>query len=158
MPDIIPTNFMMLEPRMTGRDEPDRAVMKDDRGLDFLVLDELHTRGAGRGRTRPCLFDGCGRRSNRGASASGPPLPWPARGRGRRVGRGCRGARKARGPCETREHHHRDQAAPDAPHPKALGRAPGPGHPVRGAEHHRFQGPPGAPISASAKRTLNREP
>jgi len=42
-PDIILTNFMMLELLMTRQDELDRTVMKAARGLNFLVLDELHT-------------------------------------------------------------------------------------------------------------------
>jgi len=42
-PDIILTNFMMLELLMTRQDELDRKVMQAARGLEFLVLDELHT-------------------------------------------------------------------------------------------------------------------
>lgn len=42
-PDIILTNFMMLELLMTRQDDLDRTIMKAARGLDFLVLDELHT-------------------------------------------------------------------------------------------------------------------
>lgn len=42
-PDIILTNFMMLELLMTRQDDLDRAIMRAARGLDFLVLDELHT-------------------------------------------------------------------------------------------------------------------
>ena len=42
-PDIILTNFMMLELLMTRQDDLDRTVMKAAKGLDFLVLDELHT-------------------------------------------------------------------------------------------------------------------
>ena len=42
-PDIILTNFMMLELLMTRQDDLDRTVMRSARGLDFLVLDELHT-------------------------------------------------------------------------------------------------------------------
>lgn len=42
-PDIILTNFMMLELLMTRQDELDRKVMSNAKGLDFLVLDELHT-------------------------------------------------------------------------------------------------------------------
>ena len=42
-PDIILTNFMMLELLMTRQDELDRTVMKAAKGLNFLVLDELHT-------------------------------------------------------------------------------------------------------------------
>lgn len=42
-PDIILTNFMMLELLMTRQDETDQAVISNMGGLEFLVLDELHT-------------------------------------------------------------------------------------------------------------------
>ncbi|WP_426751134.1 DEAD/DEAH box helicase [Myxococcus sp. Y35] len=42
-PDILLTNFMMLELLMTRQDEIDRRVMAHCEGLRFLVLDELHT-------------------------------------------------------------------------------------------------------------------
>ncbi len=42
-PDILLTNFMMLELLMTRQDEIDRAVIGNCVGLRFLVLDELHT-------------------------------------------------------------------------------------------------------------------
>lgn len=42
-PDIILTNFMMLELLMTRQDELDRKVMQNAEGLEFIVLDELHT-------------------------------------------------------------------------------------------------------------------
>lgn len=42
-PDIILTNFMMLELLMTRQDDLDRQVIENMRGLEFLVLDELHT-------------------------------------------------------------------------------------------------------------------
>jgi Lhr-like helicase len=42
-PDILLTNFMMLELLMTRQDEQDRAVIANCQGLEFLVLDELHT-------------------------------------------------------------------------------------------------------------------
>lgn len=42
-PDILLTNFMMLELLMTRQDEVDQAVIGNAVGLDFLVLDELHT-------------------------------------------------------------------------------------------------------------------
>lgn len=42
-PDILLTNFMMLELLMTRQDELDREVIANAAGLDFLVLDELHT-------------------------------------------------------------------------------------------------------------------
>jgi Lhr-like helicase len=42
-PDILLTNFMMLELLMTRQGERDRAVIGNAEGLDFLVLDELHT-------------------------------------------------------------------------------------------------------------------
>ena len=42
-PDILLTNFMMLELLMTRQDELDRRVIANCAGLRFLVLDELHT-------------------------------------------------------------------------------------------------------------------
>lgn len=42
-PDILLTNFMMLELLLTRYDETDRKVIDHCRGLQFLVLDELHT-------------------------------------------------------------------------------------------------------------------
>ena len=42
-PDIILTNFMMLELLMTRQNELDRTVIRAAHGLEFLVLDELHT-------------------------------------------------------------------------------------------------------------------
>ena len=42
-PDILLTNFMMLEYLMTRQEDLDRRVMANCSGLRFLVLDELHT-------------------------------------------------------------------------------------------------------------------
>lgn len=42
-PDIILTNYMMLELLMTRQNERDKAVIRYSQGLQFLVLDELHT-------------------------------------------------------------------------------------------------------------------
>ena len=42
-PDILLTNFMMLELLMTRQEEIDRRVIGNCTGLHFLVLDELHT-------------------------------------------------------------------------------------------------------------------
>jgi ATP-dependent helicase YprA (DUF1998 family) len=42
-PNILLTNFMMLELLMTRQSEDDRQVIANAEGLDFLVLDELHT-------------------------------------------------------------------------------------------------------------------
>lgn len=42
-PDILLTNFMMLELLMTRQDELDRRVIGNCAGLNFLVLDEFHT-------------------------------------------------------------------------------------------------------------------
>lgn len=42
-PDILLTNFMMLELLMTRQSELDRQVIENARGLEFIVLDELHT-------------------------------------------------------------------------------------------------------------------
>ena len=42
-PDILLTNFMMLELLMTRQSELDKSVIENCRGLRFMVLDELHT-------------------------------------------------------------------------------------------------------------------
>jgi len=42
-PDILLTNFMMLELMMTRQDEVDKTLVRAANGLQFLVLDELHT-------------------------------------------------------------------------------------------------------------------
>jgi hypothetical protein len=42
-PDILLTNFMMLEYILTRFDDVDRRVVDHCEGLEFLVLDELHT-------------------------------------------------------------------------------------------------------------------
>ena len=42
-PEILLTNFMMLELLMTRQEEVDRRVIGNCAGLRFLVLDELHT-------------------------------------------------------------------------------------------------------------------
>ncbi len=42
-PDILLTNYVMLELIMTRANESDRAVREHATGLKFLVLDELHT-------------------------------------------------------------------------------------------------------------------
>lgn len=42
-PDILLTNFMMLELLMTRQSQLDRTVIANCQGLRFLVLDELHT-------------------------------------------------------------------------------------------------------------------
>ena len=42
-PDILLTNFMMLELLLTRQDELDQSVIENAHGLEFLVLDELHT-------------------------------------------------------------------------------------------------------------------
>lgn len=42
-PDILLTNFMMLELLLTRQDDKDARVIGNATGLDFIVLDELHT-------------------------------------------------------------------------------------------------------------------
>jgi Lhr-like helicase len=42
-PDLLLTNFMMLELLMTRQNPLDRAVIANAHGLEFIVLDELHT-------------------------------------------------------------------------------------------------------------------
>lgn len=42
-PDILLTNFMMLELLLTRQNKRDCEVIENAQGLDFIVLDELHT-------------------------------------------------------------------------------------------------------------------
>lgn len=42
-PDILLTNFMMAELLLTRQDSLDTNVIENSKGLDFIVLDELHT-------------------------------------------------------------------------------------------------------------------
>ena len=42
-PDILLTNFMMAELLLTRQGDVDTKVIENARGLDFIVLDELHT-------------------------------------------------------------------------------------------------------------------
>ena len=42
-PDILLTNYVMLEYILTRQDPLDQKVIGDAKGLEFLVLDELHT-------------------------------------------------------------------------------------------------------------------
>ena len=42
-PDILLTNYVMLELMLTRHSAPDPQVVEQARGLRFLVLDELHT-------------------------------------------------------------------------------------------------------------------
>jgi ATP-dependent helicase YprA (DUF1998 family) len=42
-PDILLTNFMMLELLMTRQSQLDQTVIENAQGVDFIVLDELHT-------------------------------------------------------------------------------------------------------------------
>lgn len=42
-PDILLSNFMMLELLMTRQSDLDRKVLQNCEGLKFIVLDELHT-------------------------------------------------------------------------------------------------------------------
>jgi Lhr-like helicase len=42
-PDVLLTNFMMLELILTRYEEVDRRVVENCQGLEFLVMDELHT-------------------------------------------------------------------------------------------------------------------
>ena len=42
-PDILLTNFMMAELLLTRQDDLDTKVIENATGLEFIVLDELHT-------------------------------------------------------------------------------------------------------------------
>ncbi|MEF8727487.1 MAG: DEAD/DEAH box helicase [Accumulibacter sp.] len=76
-PDILLTNFMMLELLMTRQDDKDKAVIRNAKGLRFLVLDELAHLPWPPGRRRraagPARPRGAGRI---GCSASAPRQRW----------------------------------------------------------------------------------
>ena len=55
-PDILLTNFMMLELLMTRQNPLDQSVIENAQGLEFIVLDELHTY---RGRQGADVGNGC---------------------------------------------------------------------------------------------------
>lgn len=42
-PDILLSNYMMLELLLTRQDDLDRQVIANASGIEFIVLDELHT-------------------------------------------------------------------------------------------------------------------
>ena len=72
-PDILLTNFMMLELLMTRQNELDRKVIANCRGLRFVALDELHTyRDRGK-RRRP------GRKACRGGTGCLENIQRPER-------------------------------------------------------------------------------
>ena len=50
-PDILLTNFMMAELLLTRQDDLDVKVIDNANGLDFIVLDELHTPSTSASRT-----------------------------------------------------------------------------------------------------------
>ena len=80
-PDILLTNFMMLELLMTRQSERDRQVIANADGLDCIVLDELHTYRVAKELTLRCWFAGCETvyAGARIQSASGRLRRWRAR-------------------------------------------------------------------------------
>jgi len=58
-PDTLLTNFMMLELLMTRQSKLDQTVIENAQGLEFIVLDELHTYRGRQGRTWRCWCAGC---------------------------------------------------------------------------------------------------
>ncbi len=75
-PDILLTNFMMAELLLTRQDSLDTKVIENAAGLDFIVLDELHTYRGRQG--ADVAIDA--RRPKR-PSASGHRPPWQAKDR-----------------------------------------------------------------------------
>ena len=69
-PDILLTNFMMLELLMTRQDPLDRKVIGNCANLEFLVLDELHTYRGRQGADVALLV----RRVREQLSTNRPPL------------------------------------------------------------------------------------
>jgi ATP-dependent helicase YprA (DUF1998 family) len=80
-PDILLTNFMMLELLMTRQTLLDRAVIANAQRLDFIVLDELHTYRGRRGADVAMLVRRVRDRlcPEHQRSASAPRRLWPAK-------------------------------------------------------------------------------
>lgn len=70
-PDILLTNFMMLEMLMTRQDSLDQSVLENCRGLEFIILDELHTYRGRQGADVAMLMR---RLRSRVASSESPPI------------------------------------------------------------------------------------
>ena len=112
-PDILLTNFMMLELLMTRQEEIDRRVIGNCADLGFLVLDELHTYRGRQGADVALLV----RRSVSGSSpgsscASAPRQPWRAREPSKTRTAWLRAwLRSFRDPDCRKQRHHRDARA-----------------------------------------------
>jgi DEAD/DEAH box helicase len=111
-PDILLTNYVMLELIMTRQDFPDPVVIEQAKGLRFLVLDELHTYRGRQGADVAMLVRRVRERLNPNLSVC-----WYVRHHGlRRLGR-----RQKQGRCRYRltsvrhesrscEYHHRGRS------------------------------------------------
>ncbi|MBK9968588.1 MAG: DEAD/DEAH box helicase, partial [Holophagales bacterium] len=80
-PDILLTNFMMLELLMTRQEDVDRKVIGNCAGLRFLVLDELHTyRGRQGADVAPAGAPGAGAAVPRGLQCIGTSATMASEG------------------------------------------------------------------------------
>ncbi len=66
-PDVLLTNFMMVDLLLTRQDELDLRVIDNAQGLNFIVLDELHTDRSRQGADVPLLVRRLRNRSADGA-------------------------------------------------------------------------------------------
>lgn len=90
-PDILLTNFMMLELILTRYEEIDRRVVENCHGLEFLILDELHTYRGRQGADVAILV----RRLRQRLGRTFTPLgPMASRNNRAPPVDGCRGRRK----------------------------------------------------------------
>ena len=79
-PDILLTNYMMLELLLTRIDPNDQQLIAAARDLEFLVLDELHTYRGRQGADVACWCVACASAAaHRRCAASGPARPGDRR-------------------------------------------------------------------------------
>ena len=125
-PDILLTNFMMLELLMTRQDELDRQVIGNCAGLRFLVLDELHTYRGRQGADVALLCGACASGSRpSGCSASARRRRWRAKARSRTRAGSSRASRRSSSRSTSRRatsSSRRSSASPTRPQTRDIGR------------------------------------
>ena len=109
-PDILLTNYVMLELIMTRFLEVDKAVRKHAAGLRFLVLDELHTYRGRQGADVAMLVRRVRERFNENLLCVGTSATMASEGSATDRNAAGHQHRKpvVRGHRQLRQHHHRD--------------------------------------------------
>ena len=113
-PDILLTNYVMLEYILTRQDPLDQKVISDAQGLEFLVLDELHTYRGRQGADVALLVRRVRQRLNADLICIGTSATMASEGTAaERNGTVAQVASKLFGTEHPgREHRHRDAGAP----------------------------------------------